>query len=211
MEWSENYNETDIGHTRFSQLFALYPAGLISPLRTPKLADAARATLVRRIIHGGGHTGYSSAWVTNMWARLFDGRMVYESLMRLLSHYTNPNMTESKPALQLEANFGGTAAIAEALMQSCGGEINLLPALPDEWNNGHVCGLRAKGGFTADIYWTANKLTRAEISSELGGELRLRANCAVSVSCDGEPVDLRTEDGLVIFTTQQGRTYTIKA
>ena len=146
MEWAENYDETDIGHTHISQLFALYPAGLISPLKTPKLADAARATLVRRIIHGGGHTGYSSAWITNMWARLFDGRMVYESLMRLLSHYTNPNMTECKPALQLEANFGGTAAIAEALMQSCNGEINLLPALPDEWNNGHVCGLKAKGG-----------------------------------------------------------------
>ena len=211
MEWAEDYDETDIGHTHISQLFALYPAGLISPIRTPKLADAARATLVRRIIHGGGYTGYSSAWVTNMWARLFDGRMVYENLMRLLSHYMNPNMTESKPPLQLEGNFGGTAAIAEALMQSCGGEINLLPALPDEWNNGHVCGLRAKGGFTADIYWTANKLTRAEILSGLGGELRLRANCAVSVSCGGDPVDLRTEDGLVIFMTEQGRTYTIKA
>ena len=211
MEWAEDFGETDIGHTRISQLFALYPAGLISPVKTPKLADAARATLVRRLIHGGGHTAYSCAWVTNMWARLFDGRMVYENLMRLLSHYTNPNMTASKPPFQTEGNFGGTAAIAEALMQSCGGEINLLPALPDEWNNGHICGLKAKGGFTADIYWTANKLTRAEITSELGGELRIRTNCAVSVSCGGDPVNAYTEDGLTIFGTEQGRIYTIKA
>ena len=95
MEWAEDYDETDIGHRHISQLFALYPADLINPYRTPKLADAARATLVRRLIHGGGRTGWSSAWVANMWARLYDSRMVSENLKRLLSHYTNPNMTDS--------------------------------------------------------------------------------------------------------------------
>ena len=211
MEWSEDYDETDIGHSRISQLFALYPAQLISPVNTPKLSDAARATLIRRIIHGGGRTGYGSAWVTNMWARLFDGRMVYENLMRMLSHYTNPNMTASKPQFQLEGNFGGTAAVAEALMQSGNGEINLLPALPDEWNSGHICGLRAKGGFTADIYWTENKLSHAEITSDFGGELRIRANCTVSISCGESPIETVTENGLTIFSTEQGRTYTVKA
>ncbi len=211
MEWLEDYDETELGHQHISQLFALHPADMINPHKTPKLADAARATLVRRLINGGGRTGWSCAWVTNMWARLFDSRMVYENLQRMLSHYTSPNMTASKPCFSPYANLGCTAAIAEALMQSCGGEINLLPAIPEEWNNGHITGLRAKGGFTVDIYWTEHTLDRAEIYSEYGGELRIRANCVVSVACSGESVNSRIEDGVIIFDTEQGRTYTIKA
>lgn len=211
MEWLEDFDETDIGHRHISHLFALHPADLIDPHRDPKLADAARATLVRRLINGGSHMGYSCAWVTNMWARLFDGRMVSENLKRMISHYCNPNLTNSKPQLQLEGNFGVTAAIAEALMQSCGGEINLLPALPEEWEHGHVKGLRAKGGFTVDIYWAESKLNYAEITSEFGGTLRLRANCVVSVACSGEPVDSHIEDGVIIFDTKEDTTYIIKA
>lgn len=211
MEWSEDYDETDIGHSHISQLFALHPADIINPYKTPKLADAARATLVRRLIHGGGRTGWSSAWVANMWARLYDSRMVSENLKRLLSHYTNPNMTATKPPFQTEGNFGGAAAIAEALLQSCGGEVNLLPALPEEWSSGHVNGLRAKGGFTVNINWVEGKLTDAEIYSELGGELRLRANCVVSITCGGESVNSCIDDGVIIFSTEQGKTYNIKA
>jgi alpha-L-fucosidase 2 len=211
MEWLEDYDETDIGHRHISQLFALYPADLINPYKTPKLADAARAALVRRLINGGSHMGYSCAWVTNMWARLFDGIMVSENLKRMISHYCNPNLTDSKPPFQIEGNFGAAAAIAEALMQSCGGEINLLPALPEEWTNGHIKGLRAKGGFTVDIYWAESRLCYADITSDLGGELRLRANAAVSVSCGGEAVDSVTEDGIIIINTEEGKTYNIKA
>ena len=155
--------------------------------------------------------GYSCAWVTNMWARLFDGIMVSENLKRMISHYCNPNLTDSKPPFQIEGNFGAAAAIAEALMQSCCGEINLLPALPEEWTNGHIKGLRAKGGFTVDIYWAESRLCYADITSDLGGELRLRANAAVSVSCGGEAVDSVTEDGIIIINTEEGKTYNIKA
>ncbi|MCR5599783.1 MAG: glycoside hydrolase family 95 protein [Ruminococcus sp.] len=211
MEWAEDYDETDIGHSHISQLFALHPADIINPYKTPKLADAARATLVRRLINGGGRTGWSCAWVSNMWARLFDSRMVSENLKRLLSHYTNPNMTATKPPFQTEGNFGGAAAIAESLLQSCCGEINLLPALPEEWSSGHVYGLKAKGGFTVDINWVEGKLTTADIHSELGGELRLRANCVVSVACGGESVDSCIDDGVIIINTEQGKTYNIKA
>ena len=210
-EWAVDYDEAEIGHRHVSQLFALHPADLISPHRTPKLADAARATLVRRLIHGGGHTGWSCAWICNMWARLYDSRMVYENLKKLLAHSTNPNMTDLHPPFQIDGNFGGTAAIAEALMQSCCGEINLLPALPDEWSSGHVYGLRAKGGFTVDIEWTNGKLTRAEITSGCGGECRLRANCVVSVICGGATVGSRIEDDVIIFNTEKGKTYTVKA
>lgn len=210
-EWTVDYDEVEIGHRHVSQLFALHPADLITPAKTPKLADAARATLVRRLIHGGGHTGWSCAWITNMWARLYDGRMVYENLKKLLAHSTNPNMLDSHPPFQIDGNFGGTAAIKEALMQSCNGEIILLPALPEEWSSGHIKGLRAKGGFGVNIEWNDGKLTKAEIISDFGGECRLRLNCVASIISDGTSVGSRIEDGAIVFDTAAGKTYTVKA
>lgn len=210
-EWAVDYDEVEVGHRHVSQLFALHPADLITPHKTPKLADAARATLVRRLIHGGGHTGWSCAWITNMWARLYDGRMVYENLKKLITHSTSPNMLDSHPPFQIDGNFGGTAAIAEALMQCCNGEINLLPALPDEWSSGHIKGLRAKGGFGVDIEWQDGKLKTAEITSDHGGECRLRTNCVVSIICHGENVGSRIEDGVIVFSTNKGSIYTVKA
>ncbi|MBR6967945.1 MAG: glycoside hydrolase N-terminal domain-containing protein [Ruminococcus sp.] len=211
MEWSEDYEEAEIGHDHISHLFALYPAELISPDKTPKLANAARATLVRRLIHGGGHTGWSCAWITSMWARLYDSRMVYENLKKLLSHSTNPNMTDSYQEFQVAGNFGGTAAIAESLLQSCGGRIHLLPALPDEWKNGHITGLKAKGGFTVDIYWVEGRLTRAEIIPDTDSECRVRTDCVASILCGGESVPSRLEDGDIVFAASKGRKYTVKA
>ena len=210
-EWAVDYDEVEIGHRHISQLFALHPADLITPVKTPKLADAARATLVRRLIHGGGHTGWSCAWIANMWARLYDGRMVYENLKKLLCHSTNPNLLDTHPPFQIDGNFGGVSAVAEALLQSVSGEIILLPALPDEWREGSVKGLRAKGGFGVDISWRDNKLTSAVITSDLGGECRLRTNCVASLVCNGENVGSRIENGVIIFNTEAGRKYTVKA
>ena len=146
-----------------------------------------------------------------MWARLYDGRMVYENLKKLLAHSTNPNMLDSHPPFQIDGNFGGTAAIKEALMQSCNGEIILLPALPEEWSSGHIKGLRAKGGFGVNIEWNDGKLTKAEIISDFGGECRLRLNCVASIISDGTSVGSRIEDGAIVFDTAAGKTYTVKA
>ena len=173
-EWAVDYDEVEIGHRHISQLFALHPAELITPQKTPKLAQAARATLDRRLSHGGGHTGWSRAWIANMWARLHDKDKVYENLKKLLSVSTNPNMFDNHPPFQIDGNFGGTAAIAEALLQCTDGEIKLLPALPVLWSSGSVSGLRAKGGFTIDMSWSGGRLQAASVHAATDGNCRIR-------------------------------------
>lgn len=171
-EWAEDYDEAEPGHRHISQLFALYPAELISYRKTPKLADAARATIERRLSHGGGHTGWSRAWIINMWARLFDGEKVYENVKALLNISTNPNMFDSHPPFQIDGNFGGAAGITEALLQSENDELVLLPACPEEWGAGEIKGAKARGGFTVNMSWNGSVVT-AEIAATVDGVLRL--------------------------------------
>lgn len=208
-EWAVDYDEVEAGHRHVSQLFALHPADLITPSKTPRLADAARATLVRRLVHGGGHTGWSCAWITNMWARLYDGNMVYENIKKLITHSTYPNLLNKQPQFRIDGNLGGTAAITEALLQCTDGVITLLPALPDEWSEGSIRGIKAKGGFEISIFWEKNKLKTAEITSLNGSECRIRTNCTASVICDGNTVNSRIEDGIIVFDTTEGEKYTI--
>lgn len=210
-EWAVDYDEVEIGHRHISQLFALHPADLITPYKTPKLADAARATLIRRLIHGGGHTGWSRAWIANMWARLYDSDMVYENLQKLIAYSTDPNMFDTHPPFQIDGNFGGASAMTEALLQSHSGEINLLPALPSEWKNGEIRGLRAKGGFEISIKWEDCKLKTAEIKSLCGNKCVVRPNTIVSISCDGESVNALQSDCVVTFDTEKGHIYTIRS
>lgn len=209
-EWAEDYDEVEAGHRHVSHLFALHPADIITPSKTPGLAKAARATLVRRLIHGSGHIGWSRAWIMNMWARLGDGGMAYEHMRQLLAGSTSPNMLNSHPPFQIDGNFGGTAAVAECLLQSRGGEIHLLPALPTPWKNGSISGLCARGGFEVSIKWKDGKLLEADILSGNGGMCNVRCGEAVSVSSPEGAVDARTDGSVVSFMTNPGQTYCLR-
>ena len=210
-EWTEDYDETDTGHKFVSQLFALHPAHMITPEKTPRLAGAARATLIRRLIHGSGHAGLSRAWVTNMWARLHDSEMVYENLQKLIAYSTNPNMFDGQPRMRIDGNFGGASAMTEALMQSTSEEIILLPALPVEWHTGQIKGLRAKNGFEVSMIWEDRKLKAAKIVSLCGQTCTIRTNSLISVFCDGSTVNSTAADGTVSFDTKKGNVYTIRS
>ncbi len=209
MEWAEDYDEAEPGHRHISQLFALYPGDMITKRKTPVLADAAKATLERRLSHGGGHTGWSRAWIINHWARLFDGEKVYENIASLLSHSTSINMFDMHPPFQIDGNFGGTAGIAEALLQSCAGEIIILPALPEKWSEGSFENLRARGGFEVSVKWESLKAKEVMITSLCGSQCRLVLDGVKKITCGGNETPFEFIDGGVSFDTIKGETYTV--
>ena len=215
LEWSEEYEEVEPGHRHWSHLFALHPGNRISPERTPELAEAARTSIERRLAHGGGGTGWSLAWLVNFWARLADGDRAHEAMLRLLSKSLFPNLLNGTP-YQIDANFGATAGLAEMLLQSHNGEINVLPALPGAWKNGSARGLRARGGYTVDLLWRRGALVEAVVSASRSGRLRVRLPLAghgvgsVDVVSDGEPVPfLRVDERVVEFEVRSGSSYAI--
>ena len=209
-EWAVDYDEVEPGHRHISQLFALYPADMISVRKTPKLADAARATLNRRLSHGGGHTGWSRAWIINLWARLGDGDKVYENIAALLSYSTNKNMFDNHPPFQIDGNFGGAAGISESLLQSINQEIILLPALPNAWGNGSFENLKARGGFAVSCKWENSEFQEALIVSNCGETCRLVVNTPIKVFCGGEEISCKENDGAVVFDTCIGKEYEVK-
>lgn len=173
-EWAEDYEEVDPGHRHISQLFALHPSNQIGVRETPELAVAARRTLERRLAHGGGHTGWSRAWIANMWARLEDGQLAYDNVVALLSQSTAPNLFCLHPPFQIDGNFGGTSAITEMLLQSHQHEICLLPAIPEAWQTGSFHGLRARGGVELDCSWEAGEITHLKVKATQNSLIKLR-------------------------------------
>jgi alpha-L-fucosidase 2 len=192
MEWIEDYEEVNPGHRHVSHLMGLHPFAQITEI-TPDLFDASARTIERRLNHGGGHTGWSRAWVVNFFARLGNGNAANEHLNHLFSKSTNDNLFDEHPPFQIDGNFGGTAGVAEMLVQSHAGYIDILPALPSEWQNGKVSGLCARGGFVIDMEWADNKIQSIKLLSRNGGFCRIRCG-----------------DQLKEFDTLEGKEYEVE-
>ena len=210
-EWLEDFDEAEPGHRHVSHLYGAHPSDQITPRETPDLADAVETTLERRLEHGGGHTGWSAAWLVNQFARLEDGERAREWVRGLLADSTAPNLFDLHPPFQIDGNFGGTAGVVEMLLGSHGGEIRLLPALPDAWDEGSVSGLRARGDFEVAIEWSDGCLDHATVASGSGERCRVRAPDAeiAAVTAGGEEVAVERAGGAVAFETTAGGTYRV--
>ncbi len=208
-EWYRDFEEAEPGHRHMSHLLGLYPFAQITPAN-PDLLAGARKMLERRIAHGGGSVGWSRAWMISLFARLLDAGEAHRHVVGLLQQSTHANFFTRESPWQVDCHLGGTAGIAEMLLQSHEGQVHLLPALPRAWPEGSVRGLVARGGFVVDMEWKCGSLTRARILSRNGGYCRIRCAEPVEVFSAGRRVESTDDSAVVAFTTSPGGVYELR-
>ena len=166
LEWDRVYKEKHSGHRHMSHLYGFHPGNYVSKVKNPEIFEAVKKTLDYRLANGGAGTGWSRAWLINCSARLLDGEMAHKHIQLLLKKSMSNNLFDLHPPFQIDGNFGYTAGVSEMLLQSHEENIiRILPALPKHWKDGHIKGLKARGGLTIDIFWSNNQLDKAVISS----------------------------------------------
>lgn len=218
--WPDDFGETEPGHRHLSPLYPLYPGNEFTPVGTPALTEAARQLLRWRVENHSGWTGWSRAWIINLFARLGDAQSAHQHLRWQLERTTFPNLMNSHPRLQgntacfqIDGNFGTTAAIAEMLMQSHAGEIQLLSALPKQWASGSIAGLRARGGFEVDVRWEKLTPVAATIRSTIGGMCRVSSPAPFELWDGSTRIVESTPRGVAHvagFQSQSGVAYALK-
>ncbi len=180
-EWAEDLDNPKDNHRHVSHLYGLFPSSQINPFTTPELLDASKTVLLHR---GDVSTGWSMGWKVNLWAKLLDGNHANKLIKDQLTLVekdgwgnkggTYPNLFDAHPPFQIDGNFGCTSGITEMLLQTQNGFIDILPALPDEWKNGKILGLKTYGDFEVSIVWENNKAKEITVKSNLGGNCRIR-------------------------------------
>ncbi len=212
-EWKADLDEQGNTHRHVSHLFALHPGRQLSPAANPDLVAAARTSLRAR---GDGGTGWSKAWKINFWARLLDGNHAHLMLSELLKSSTLDNLWDTHPPFQIDGNFGATAGMAEMLVQSQTGVVDVLPALPDEWAEGSVRGLRARGDVTVDADWTGGVPTRIELATGRSGPLTVSSEVfagryELADAASGRKVPQRRAGERITFTAERGHRYVVRS
>ena len=215
-EWPEDYENQEPGHRHISHLWGLYPDDQIMLRGTPELAKAARMTLDKRLAAGGGSTGWSRSWIINCMARLEDGEAAYANVLQLIRQSTRHNLLdvcglkENSP-YQIDGNLGGASGLAEMLLQSHGGVIRLLPALPKAWPEGSFRGLRARGGLEIDLEWKDGNAAKATLHASRDAEIKLAApggQTVTAVRSGSEAVKfVPSADGIVRVALKRGGSY----
>ena len=215
-EWQRDYEENEPGHRHISHLWALFPGTQISLEHTPDLAQAARISLERRLSFGGGQTGWSRAWVVNYWDHLHDAKQAYESLQVMFRQSTFPNLMDTHPPglFQIDGNMGAANGMLEAIVQSRwmpdAAEVELLPALPEQWSAGSVRGMCARGGAVLDMRWKSGKIVSLNLHAKSDGAIRLIPPAGQAVS------SVHNSAGGIVATgtdhtirTKRGMSYTV--
>ena len=210
MEWMEDYEEKEPGHRHISQLYGVFPGELMTFEDTPKLMEAARATLMRRLHYGGGYTGWSRAWMINLWARLRDGNMAYDNFLELLRQSTFPNLMDEHPyinpegaAFQIDGNLGTLSGLLQCFVQNYKDRIILLSALPKAFLSGEIRGLCLKGHGSLDMQWEEGALVELSIQANepLAASLYYRDKCREIHIVPEQPLVLKKSQIKSFFIT----------
>lgn len=210
LEWRSEVPELTPGMPHISHLWGAYPGDEINWKDAPELWEAVRRSLQLRVEHGAGRGGWPLAWFICQYARLQDREAAGRCIRQMLSHSANRNLlnTGEGRVFQIDGNFGATAGIAETLLQSHTGVVQLLPALPPAWKAGEVRGLRARGGYTVDLAWENGQLKTASITADWDGCLAIQGRPLV-VERAGTPIPTQTTDFGFCFAVEQGGAYTL--